>query len=627
MSVRRGKAIGLGLVAVLIAFLIGSAGDPLPQATGLLQLATAPGAMWLPPPESRKPSAVEAWTRTGSIDFPDTGSPAWAVPQDPDWTEDPFGNDAWLFRYHSLQWLQAVALSEQAAGDTNYERTRFLLFDWIRDNPRSDPPSHRSWYDHAVATRADVMVWLYREHLSGVLSPSEEDRLGRSLEQHGRVLRGYLDAERFVGHNHNLFHAMSLYNLTATFPKIDPTGEWRQRARARISELMTEMVDVDEGVSTEQAAVYHSLALRVFTGAHRLLQTWDDRLSAGELDTLRKMMRFGLMVTMPDGTLPAVGDTRYGQRQNLGIYRSALELVDDPVARYLLSDGSDGDAPPDFASYPETGWTIFRPKRAGATDPALHLVMRSGPAPLLGPHGHIDHLSFTLFADGVPWLVDSGGPYDRGDPLREYFQSPEAHNSVIVDGHDDELASTPTTSGDNRHLSFARGTRRLSDGLVHERAIVVIKPDTVVILDRLVGAAEDGEEATTLYHLAPGVSLTPVEGGAGQYVARSEGRELQVWLDGSEPIDVQFSASGKAPGVRDARVTRGIRQEERSPLLSVRHRVEPGDWSIAVLQPGSEEAGAISARMADDAVVVARRGDWRLEIPLDAQLPPTLRRP
>ena len=195
--------------------------------------------------------------------------------------------------------------------------------------------------------------------------------------QHGQVLRSYLDAERFVAHNHNLFHAMSLYNLTAILPKIDPTGEWRQRARARISELMTEMVDVDEGVSTEQAAVYHSLALRTFAGAHRLLETWDDGMSAGELDTLRKMTRFGLMVTMPDGTLPAVGDTRYAQRQNFGIYRSALELVDDPVARYLLSGGSEGQPPPEFASYPNTGWTIFRPQREGSSDPALHLVMRS----------------------------------------------------------------------------------------------------------------------------------------------------------------------------------------------------------------------------------------------------------
>jgi hypothetical protein len=627
MSVPRGKAIGLALVAVLIAYLIGSAGDPPAETTGALELSTASGAMWLPPPEPREPSAVESWTQTGSIEFRDTGEPAWTVPQDPDWTEDPFHNDAWLFRYHSLQWLQAVALAEEAAGDTSYERTRFLLFDWIRNNPRSDPPSHRSWYDHAVATRTDVMVWLYREHLAGVLSPSEEERLSQSLVQHGRVLRSYLGAERFVGHNHNLFHAMSLYNLTAILPKIDPTGEWRERARARISELMTEMVDVDEGVSTEQAAVYHSLALRLFTGAHRLLQTWDDGLSAEELDTLRKMTRFGLMVAMPDGTLPAVGDTRYAQRQNLGIYRSALELVDDPVARYLLSGGSEGQPPPEFVSYPNTGWTIFRPQREGSSDPALHLVMRSGPPPRLGPHGHIDHLSFTLFADGVPWLVDSGGPYDRDDPLREYFQSPEAHNSVIVDGHDDALASTPTTSGDDRHLSYARGTRQLSDGLLHERAIVVIKPNTVVILDRLVGAAEDGERATTLYHLAPGVSLTPVEGGAGQYVARSEGRELQVWLDASEPIDVQFSAEGKSPGIRDARVTRGIRLEERSPLLSVRHRVEPGDWSIAVLQPGREEAGAINARLAGDAVVVARRGAWRLEIPLDAMQAPTLRRP
>jgi Heparinase II/III-like protein/Heparinase II/III N-terminus len=627
VTIRRGKAIAVAMVAIVIAFLIGSTGAAPTQTTGALELTTAPGALWLPPSEPREPAAVESWTRDESIAFSDTGQPAWTVPRDPDWTEDPYRSDAWLFRYHSLQWLQAVALSEQAAGQTSYDRTRFLLFDYIRENPRGrDAPSHRSWYDHAVAVRTDVIVWLYQEHLAGVLTPAERDRLSRSLRQHGRALRGYLDAEYFIGHNHNLFHAMSLYNLTAIFPKIDPSGEWRTRARARTSELMTEMVDVEEGVSTEQAAVYHSLALRLFADAHRLLQTWGDGLSAEELGTLAKMTRFGLLLTRADATLPAIGDTRYAQRQNLGIYRSALELVDDPVARYLLTEGSEGEPPPEFAAYPHTGWTIFRPRPDGSSDPALHLVMRSGPPPRLRSHGHIDHLGFTLFADGVPWLVDSGGPYRRDHPLREYFQSADAHNSVIVDGHDDALAFTPLTFGDEPGLSHARGTRQLGDGVVHDRAIVVIKPDTVVILDRVSGTSDDPEQATTLYHLAPGVRLTPVEGEAGGYVATSGDRKLSVWLDASEPIDVEFSASGEADGIRDARVTRAVGREERSPLLSVRHRVQADDWSIAVLQPGRHHAGALSARLAGDAVLVLQ-DDWQLEIPMDDQQAPTLRRP
>lgn len=73
---------------------------------------------------------------------------------------------------------------------------------------------------------------------------------------------------------------------------------------------------------------------------------------------------------------------------------------------------------------------------------AWHLFFQN--AYFSGVHKHADNLSFTLFALGRDWLVDSGmSPY-RNDCFRAHCLGPYAHNGIIVDQAAFPLpASTP----------------------------------------------------------------------------------------------------------------------------------------------------------------------------------------
>ncbi|MBI2620373.1 MAG: heparinase II/III-family protein, partial [Ignavibacteriales bacterium] len=54
-----------------------------------------------------------------------------------------------------------------------------------------------------------------------------------------------------------------------------------------------------------------------------------------------------------------------------------------------------------------------------------------------GGHGHLDTLSFELWAHGAPLIVDSGTYAYTFDPkARKQFQSVRAHNTIIVDGRE-----------------------------------------------------------------------------------------------------------------------------------------------------------------------------------------------
>src|SRR5207253_636147 len=126
---------------------------------------------------------------------------------------------------------------------------------------------------------------------------------------------------------------------------------------------------------------------------------------------------------------------------------------------------------------PDTGWTIIREARH-------ELLFEHGP---LGPdeqpgHGHSDALSFELFWDGAPIVLDTGASTYEPGPQRTYERSCLSHATVSVDGEGpDELWSAFRAGGRARVASEAprseqgthllRGWLRAHQGWMHERVL------------------------------------------------------------------------------------------------------------------------------------------------------------
>ena len=570
--------------------------DSLPGLDALWRTETGYGsqanvALWL---ESRQ-------VRLGSFE-------PFNVPLDPTWSEDPYDDIAWQADYQGLAWLRAPAGAYAARGDeTQLEAVKSYLLDWIADADPDRPPSVRTWYDHAVAYRTDVIVELLATGLWDALSDDELATVLRSLEEHGRRLDGYLSDAAFHGHNHNLFHALSLYSLAAALPQLNHAADWRADARERVSSLLPEMVDMNEGVSLEEAAAYHFLALRLFASADRFLDGHHDPLAADERAVLGRMTGFGALLLSPNLELPAVGDTNYASTSGVRTLRDVQDLgIGSGIAEYLLSGGLAGSRPPDAAFFPKTGYAIVRPAYTPGDgwSSDLQLVVDTTSASRV--HGHDDVMNVLLSAAGGPLLVDSGGPFVYGNRARQDFVGAWAHNGVIdLDAGSPRGTATDVVMEDYASHTVVAGSYRLGEGIDARRSVIVLKPGTVVILDRLYATDGRNHRVELLFHLPPG-AIVDAAGSAGTVAAGPAGMGYRVVAAGELEASVVTGEEHSRLGW----VTRGYGRRDAAPVL--RFGQEAGStWFVTVLRPSPGGASAPTF----GAHEVARELSVRLEEP------------
>jgi hypothetical protein len=571
----------------------------------------ASSQLWTTPAEFNSDAAARLWQQHRAAQF--ISFPPYVVPENPDWSEDPYHNLSWQTLYQSLSWLQGPARLYVTTGDSQYqEEVRRYLLDWISNTPSHDAPSVRSWYDGSVAYRTDVIVRLFGPVLAGALEPSEVGVVLRSLEEHGQLLDGYLSQPGFRGHNHNLFHALSLYNLSIAFPELRNATRWRADARARISSLLPEMVDPSEGVSLEQAAGYHFLALGLFASADAYLRRHGDGLAADELVVLDRMTSFGAMLLTPTMQTPALGDTAYGSSGARQLLEDLKDRgISSPIAAFILSQGRAGARPPEAAFFPRAGYAIVRPTYSAGSAWARDLQLIVDTSSRLKPHGHNDAMSVILSAQGGPLLIDSGGPYRYGDPARQAFVGSLAHNMVVVgDGSAGQGPVEHLVEEDQATYAVVAGTVAIGGKALDRRVVLLLKPDTLVIVDLLHAVDGKVHPYQLLYHLPPGSSVIHDALG-GVVTASPAAMGFQVATEGPGSLAIKEGQDDPLLGW----VTHGVSGiKEPAPVLEFQQDAERA-WFVTTIQPAA--AGAASTPFLE--VKELSGGALRLTLTADAQ--------
>jgi Heparinase II/III N-terminus/Heparinase II/III-like protein len=556
-----------------------------------------PDALWATRLYGLNPELIRLWIDHHQVQF--QSFPPFEVPVDPSWSEDPDNDIAWQASYQSLAWLRAVEQAYVQTGDGAYlDQVRAYLLDWINDAATEPPPSVRTWYDDAVSIRTDTIVALLQGDLWGRLTDSELATVLSSLEEHGQLLHSYLDDREFKGHNHDLFHALSLYNLAVALPELRGASTWRADARARISSLLPELVDTAEGASLEEAAAYHFVVLQSYADAEDFLQRHGDGLSSQELSVLGSMTAFGALLLAPNGTLPAIGDTPYASGGGSALLSSlASRGITSDAAAFVLSRGVEGTQPPDAVFYPAAGYAIVRPTwspgAAWADD--LQLVVET--TNRRSTHGHADALSFVLNAAGGPLLVDSGGPYLYGNSTHQDFVGPGAHNTVVDAGRTGGRGPVESLlEEDHPAYTLVGGRVDLSAGSADRRLIVLVKPGLLIVVDQL--AATDGQahDYGLLYHLPPDAVATMSKAvdaagspgsGSGQAIAgtvRAGPAALGYRIVGSAPLAADVVAGQEDPLLGWVTPAYGVKVA--APVLRAAQLARSG-WYVSAFEPAT----------------------------------------
>jgi Heparinase II/III-like protein/Heparinase II/III N-terminus len=431
---------------------------PLARGAGVTQ---APQSGPTPPPHLEQAFRAVGFER--SVDAPDLWSST--------------GADDLLFSFtvHAFDELPLYLEGGRDPEGDNFWST--VMRDWLR---RCGAPSLPGWHPYPLSRR--IVAWCAALSAGGWEADLERVLL-RSLTRQVRYLRRCVEHD--IGGNHVLENAVA---LTIGGACLGLPGALQHGRRLLERELRDQILP--DGGHLERSPSYHRRTLERLTDAHRVVE------------------RAGT-------DLPTLGSTC----DAMDCWLSAIAGPDGGVPR--LNDGWDG--PPVTGStepvieLQESGYVVLR---AGGDQALLDV----GPLcpPHLPPHAHADALSFVLWADGAPVVVDPGSGSYRGS-TRAWARATRTHNTVEVDGVDQcvflgdfRAARLPRVTYQVREAAEDRvvvvashdGYSRLADAVTHRRTFCWLPGDGLIIVDALIGAG--GHETRSSLHLAAGMRAGPL---------------------------------------------------------------------------------------------------------------------
>lgn len=363
---------------------------------------------------------------------PKTDKPV-TLPENLDWSENPFNDRNWEFWFHSWQFANCLRAGHQMTGDTWYlQRLKWLVNDWWDDNFKPDFPSKGfSWYDHSIPKRLHelALIWEYvRRH-----EVLDEEFVHLTLQfayWHARILAEETDIY-VKHHNHGLDQSFRLFEASQIFPELDLAKSWQLLAAERLQDELVFALG-NEGVHVENSPGYHSWISAYNVKIDQFAKHYT---GAGILQNVRQLAEEGLKylvaISRPDRFFPPLGDTANDVRVRAP-YPDLAGMAWYEAFQYTSSDGERG-VPPEQTSFvfPESGYYIYRDSwDLPGRNESVHFVLKCGF--LARGHRHNDDGNILLYGLGEDWLIDAGiYGYSPNDPYRNYVVGASAHNISI----------------------------------------------------------------------------------------------------------------------------------------------------------------------------------------------------
>ena len=424
------------------------------------------------------------------------------------------------FHFHALKWVIDLLDGYELTGDPIYvERSKELAAKWISECLYTETWPH-VWDDHGTALRALAFCRLWTVLRVQPAEPSFIRQLLDAILRHAEKLsrKPFYRAD----HNHGVTQAYALLAIGLLLHGHSMATRWAKLGCLRLERQMSKNVSSD-GLHLEHSPYYHFYVFRQFYYAFCMARAYDIALSDAFQQRLLSMVTRGFDLIKPNGRLAALGDTS----------RISPLLFDQPdldswclthfdEAKALLKSNKDKPrAGLSSAMYPKSGVAILRhssPDEDAATESYFILRLSTFPT----AHIHRDVFSFELFAFGQDLIVDSGGPFAYGHPIRDkYFLTTRAHNTVVVDGMDQAIGESKVIAWrTSKEWDLLVAEHENYPGVTHRRAVLFIKPAIFIVIDKLCG---DGvRDHSQLFHLAPeltvnlgadGISTTNIKGG------------------------------------------------------------------------------------------------------------------
>lgn len=360
-----------------------------------------------------------------------------------------------------------------------------LINDWIAHNP---PGSKDAWEPYTISLRVVNWIKLFlRPEYRGEVS----DAWLQSLYRQACWLENNI--EYHILANHYLKNGKALLFAGMFFDGMR-AARWRKLGLKILREEAQEQILADGG-HFERSPMYHAIVVEDYLDVLNLIYSSDSALDSNLTILFRTKLVAALDflhdISMPDGDIPLFNDSAFGIASPTGrLFEYAKRVIGylpEPHSTELFVRAKNA-----------TGYYVIR--HAGDA-----LVADCGP---VGPdyqpgHAHCDTLSYELSLDGRRVIVDSGVHDYEDSAERRFARSTRAHNTVVVDGHEQsevwgvfrvarraypiDAKLVKTGESKARFEGAHDGYRRLPGKVVHRRSIEYDVKEGWTVHDMLLG--------------------------------------------------------------------------------------------------------------------------------------------
>lgn len=456
-----------------------------------------------------------------------------------------------LSRSHFLLHL---ALAYQFTRESKYAQKAYdLIQDWIDENPLMYSINWCCSMD--VGIRAMNWIWALSILNNYPIPEDITNKIKGSLYQHGWFIYHNLEGNIFgYNNNHYFSDIVGLLHISVFYRKDKAGAKWFDYSLKEFyRELRLQILPC--GMLYEGSTHYNRLVLELIIPSITLLQRNGYSIPTDIMGRFESMFDFTKQIIMPDGTFPIIADQDNGR----GLPWGADDIND---MRYLLSLGASifnradfkslgngyniycavfGGSYNDFNSIPDetylpestyirdAGFAVMRKENNYLIFNADNQGMYKDSGTTIY-HTHSDWFSFVLAVKGVSFIVDPGTyVYSSDADKRNLFRSTSMHNTVTVDGKDQEEIDPKTlwnmvrkgrvevmkwvsNSREDVIACSHNGYERLDNPVNHSRSIRFDKQSNIwQITDTINSSGKHHVESH--FHLAEGVSIERNEAG------------------------------------------------------------------------------------------------------------------
>ncbi|EWH03467.1 heparinase II/III family protein, partial [Halomonas sp. BC04] len=248
----------------------------------------------------------------------------------------------WWWQLQALPFLNWYVNS--LALQSEEERNRYLslcldaIHCWV-SNAKQDKKSPLVWHDHAAAFRVrNLTNWLLFCNSNGLL---DNERIGaqplaKLIIEHLNWLQ---DDKHYSKHtNHGFDQAMIALTIGLMFDHHD-FDAYRQHNRQRLKDEVT-FAFTDEGVHKENSPGYQKMMLGRLKQLRSLALLGEQKISNMGEHYIEKAEAFLRAITLPNGYLPMIGDTRGGDEGLPYEQKEKIDVLDYSKSGYVIVRGT-----------------------------------------------------------------------------------------------------------------------------------------------------------------------------------------------------------------------------------------------------------------------------------------------